>query len=192
MPVSLSTKTSLFTAERSPLLTMASMRAQGGCEKADTGTEAMKPQGEMKAKGRAADTEVEFLEMKWSAGQDSHHLCLWPAESVLSSPAGRWRWTVLLWSILVQSPGRSSCTGPSWLWIVPEWERKRRWSEEEKSSDSLWRSWGTDRKWNKSLKHSKIFIVSTENTVQIWNNPYDTNILYKNYWFIVVIISEAM
>lgn len=106
----------------------------------------------MKAKGREADTEVEFLEMKWSAGQDSHHLCLWPAESVLSSPAGRWRWTVLLWSILVQSPGHSSCTGPSWLWIVPEWERKRWWSEEEKSSDSVWRSWGTDSKMKKISK----------------------------------------
>lgn len=66
--VLMSTKTSLFTAERSPLFTMASMRAQGGCEKADSGTETIKPQGAMKAKGMAADTEVEFLEMKWSAG----------------------------------------------------------------------------------------------------------------------------
>ncbi len=40
------------------------MRAQGGCEKADTDTETIKPQGEAKDKGRAADTEVEFLEMK--------------------------------------------------------------------------------------------------------------------------------
>ncbi len=60
----MSTKTSLSTVERSPLLTTACMRAQGGCEKADTDTETIKPQGEAKDKGRAADTEVEFLEMK--------------------------------------------------------------------------------------------------------------------------------
>lgn len=83
----------------------------------------------------------------WRLRGDSHHPCLWPAESVLSSPAGRWRWTVLLWSILVQSPGRSSCTDPSWLWIVPEWERKRA----RMSSDSVRRSWGTDGQIYKNL-----------------------------------------